>query len=69
MLAGVAVLDFDESAAHVFSSLVSRLLIKGTPIGDMDAQIASVAIVHGHTLVTRNLRHFQHVKALKVRAC
>ena len=35
-------------------------------IGDMDILIAATALEHDLTLLTRNLKHFQHVPDLKV---
>jgi predicted nucleic acid-binding protein len=35
-------------------------------IGDMDLQIAATALSFGLTLVTRNLRDYQHVQGLEL---
>ncbi len=65
-LADVAILDFDDPAAQVFGGIVGELQSRGTPIGDMDALIASIAIRHDQTVITRNVRHFQAVPGLRV---
>ncbi|MDO8630310.1 MAG: type II toxin-antitoxin system VapC family toxin [Phycisphaerales bacterium] len=65
-LADVAILEFDDPAAQVFGALVGELLTRGTPVGDIDALIASVAIRNDQTVITRNVRHFQAVPGLKV---
>jgi predicted nucleic acid-binding protein len=32
----------------------------------MDVLIAATAMVHGHSLITRNVRHFRHIPHLLV---
>jgi tRNA(fMet)-specific endonuclease VapC len=39
---------------------------RGTPIGDVDLRIASIALARGLTVVTANVRHFQLVSGLPV---
>ena len=54
---------FDAAAAAVFDRLrEDRRLRK---IGRADLLIASIALAHGATLVTRNLKHFRQVPGLK----
>ena len=38
----------------------------GTLIDDTDILIAAQCITHGHTLVTRNTRHFERIKGLQL---
>lgn len=64
--ADVTILDFDDFAARVFGEVVGALLSRGTPIADMDALIAAVAIRNDQTVITRNLRHFQGIPGLRV---
>jgi tRNA(fMet)-specific endonuclease VapC len=66
LTAPLAVLEFDERGAQTFGRIVAHLQSLGTPIGDMDALIASVALAHGHSVVTRNERHFHRVPGLAV---
>lgn len=65
-LADVRILEFDDRAARIFGELVGSLLGSRRQIGDMDALIASVAIVNDESLVTRNPRHFAPVPGLRV---
>jgi tRNA(fMet)-specific endonuclease VapC len=60
------VLPFDESAAHRYGSLRAGLELAGTPIGEADMRIAAIALAHGLTVVTGNVRHFQRVPGLEV---
>lgn len=56
LLAPLNVLDFDQNAAIVFGYIV----------GDMDSLIAAVCRVHGHKIVTRNVRHVDVIPGLGV---
>jgi tRNA(fMet)-specific endonuclease VapC len=55
-------LPYDERTHSQFLSL-SRQRIR---IGTLDLRIASIALAHGATVVTRNLRHFRQVPDLRV---
>jgi tRNA(fMet)-specific endonuclease VapC len=66
MLEPLTVLDFDESSARVFGRITAYLYAHGSPRGDMDILIASVVLVHGERLVTRNTRHFAGIPELVV---
>jgi tRNA(fMet)-specific endonuclease VapC len=66
VLSILPILEFDQSAAVCFARIKASLLDRGTPIGDMDALIASIAISTGQTLVTRNPRHFHGIVGLSV---
>jgi tRNA(fMet)-specific endonuclease VapC len=64
LLAQLWVVPLDEAAAVEFDRLrAARRLRK---IGRADLLIASIAIAHRATLVTRNVRHFQQVPGLTV---
>jgi len=62
----VAVLPYDEAAAHAYGKLATQLMERGTPIGTNDAMIAAHAIAAERTLVSNNLRHFRKVRGLHV---
>lgn len=55
-----SVLPFDAGASAEFDRLIARRI----RIGTMDLRIASIALAHGLTLVTRNARDFQQVPGL-----
>jgi tRNA(fMet)-specific endonuclease VapC len=57
---------FDDIAADVCARIRHQLETAGTPIGPYDLQIAALALVHGHTLVTHNTREFSRVPSLSV---
>jgi tRNA(fMet)-specific endonuclease VapC len=60
------VLPFDESAARRYGSLRAALEVAGTLIGDADMRIAAIALAHGLTVVTANVRHLGRVPGLGV---
>ena len=59
-------LAFDTTAARTFGFLKATLEQCGTPLAEPDLRIASIALSRGLILVTRNVRHFQHVAELTV---
>lgn len=54
--------SFDKAAAEQFDSLKTQRI----RIGTMDLRIAAIALVHGYTLLSRNLVDFQKVPGLIV---
>jgi tRNA(fMet)-specific endonuclease VapC len=63
---GITVLAFDREAAGRYGWLRARLEADGRRLADADLQIASVALVAGLTLVTRDVRHFGRIEDLRV---
>lgn len=57
---------FDVAAAHVFAGVKAQRSRAGRPIGHADAQIASLALLHRATLVTRNTTDFTGIDGLCV---
>lgn len=62
----VRVISFDRDAGEVYGRLREHLEEIGTPLADPDLRIAAVALTHGLTLVTGNIRHFTRVQGLKL---
>lgn len=62
----VAVVDYDERAAHHYGSIRAALERAGTPIGVNDLHIAAQARSAGLVLVTNNLAEFARVPGLLV---
>lgn len=59
-------LPFDDKAASQYAIIKTVLKKAGTPIGPNDLLIASIALTHNLTLVTRNHREFSMVPHLKI---
>lgn len=56
------IIPYDNHAAWIQAGLRSRLQKAGTTQEFEDTQIASIAISNQMILVTRNTKHFQHIK-------
>jgi predicted nucleic acid-binding protein len=67
ILPAMTVLGFDVDCAEEYGRLRAALERAGTPIGDVDTQIAATALRHNLTVVTANVRHFQRVPDLRLR--
>jgi predicted nucleic acid-binding protein len=52
------VLAFDLQAAHAFAQVQAGARAAGNPMAFADAAIASIALVHGCAIATRNVRDF-----------
>lgn len=66
LVPNLAVLPFDGQAARTYGELRATLERRGTPIGDADMRIASIALARGMVVVTANTRHFARVGDLEV---
>jgi len=58
-------LPFDDQCAAACGRIRARLAQLGSPIGPNDLLIAAIAVVHGATLVTHNVREFSRVEGLE----
>ena len=66
VLPHVTVLALDAAAAILAGDLRAEWKTLGTPAGYRDGLIAASAKAHKLVLVTRNVRHFDHVTGLTV---
>ena len=61
------VLPLDRAGALRSARIVGELKRKGSPADVLDALVAGISLAHGcDVVVTRNKRHFENVKGLKV---
>ncbi len=60
------VLAFDREDGRRAGELRAALAAAGTPIGPYDVLIAGQALARGLTLITRNVREFLRVPAIRV---
>jgi tRNA(fMet)-specific endonuclease VapC len=63
-LEGLPVVPIDDAAAAEFDRLRQDKTLK--KLGRPDLLIASIALAHRATLVTRNLKHFKQIPGLQV---
>jgi len=57
---------YDEIAARIHAQLRSEHEQTGLSLPFVDGQIAAIAMAHGLTLVTRNLKDFHGIQGLRV---
>lgn len=66
VMANLRILPFDASAAAVYGRVRAELEAAGNQIGEADTRIAAIALSHGLTVVTGNVRHFGRVPDLPI---
>lgn len=66
LLDHIRVLPLADEEARIAARVRVLLEAKGDPIGPLDTLIAGIALSHGATLVTRNVREFRRVEGLEV---
>jgi len=66
ILAHLEVLSFSTEACERYGKLMNDLQLTGTPIGDLDAMIASIALTHNESILTSDTKHFDKVPSLVV---
>ena len=64
LLDDLEIFEFDAVAARCFAAQTAALKRRGRPIGDLDVMIASIALVNGESLITRNATHFREIEGL-----
>jgi tRNA(fMet)-specific endonuclease VapC len=60
------ILPYDEDAASAHAAIAVQMGQRGRTVPFRDAQIAAVALTHGATLITDNVRDFRHIPGLAV---
>ncbi len=64
LLSFLELLDLNPTACETYGKLAEDLRNKGELIGDLDVLIASISLVHGEILITKNTKHFQKIPEL-----
>ena len=59
------IVNFDEKAAMEYGKVKAKLRKKGNIIGELDMQIASIAISNNLILVTNNIKEFARIENLE----
>jgi tRNA(fMet)-specific endonuclease VapC len=60
------IINFDDKASIKYGIIKSYLKKQGNIIGELDMQIASIALANDLILVTNNTKEFERVKSLKL---
>jgi len=66
LLLSLVVLDFDKKSAFSAGEIEAELKKKGEMIQVEDIMIAAIVIESNETLLTRNVKHFERIKDLKI---
>ena len=66
VLPRLTVLPFDLESARVFGRLKASLEKRGLPRSEPDLRIAAIALQHGLSVVSGNVRHFEGIPGLAV---
>jgi tRNA(fMet)-specific endonuclease VapC len=66
LLLRMEILDFSVHACERFGKIRSQLEAAGTPIGDLDIMIGSIALAHNQGVLTRDVEHFEKIPGLIV---
>src|SRR5713226_4695014 len=67
LLEAMTILPFGPEEARIAADIRQRLENEGQPIGMADYLIAAVCIANDGVLITRNRKHFERIKDLKIR--
>ena len=60
------ILEFDYNSAEIYGQKYSELKKSGKLTQDFDLIIASICIANNLILITRNKKHFENIKGLKI---
>ena len=63
---GVPILDWSKQTIWHYAKLKSQLRNAGTPIGELDLQIAAHALALDAVCVTNNTREFERIEGLRL---
>lgn len=66
LLSQLTALPWTTATADIYGVIKSQHKRQGTPIGELDTQIAAHALAEDLILVTHNTRHFEKVPGLKL---
>lgn len=67
-LSSMGLLSFDVYSAKKAGTLYAELERKGETIEPEDCMIAGIALFHDETILTRNKKHFEKIKNLKIKS-
>ena len=64
----IDILSFDKESAIIAGEIEADLINHGEIIGVEDIMIASICIKNNERLITRNKKHFEKIKDLKIKS-
>ncbi|MFH1053126.1 MAG: PIN domain-containing protein [Candidatus Woesearchaeota archaeon] len=63
---GIIVLELNKNSGLIAGDISRELLERGKEIDSEDCMIAGIAIINNETVLTKNVKHFNRIKGLKV---
>ena len=67
LFANIVIFDFDKHCVRKSSEVFWELSARGEMIDDFDSMIAGILLSNGvNKIITRNAKHFERIKGLKV---
>jgi len=66
LLKTINIIEFDFYACELYGKIYSELKEKGKLTQDFDLIIAAICISNNKILITRNIKHFDKIKVLKI---
>ena len=66
ILSKVIILNLDKESAILAGEIDSELTLSGDSIGTTDIMIGAIAKHNNEPLITRNKKHFERIKGLKI---
>ena len=60
------ILDFDTFSCELYGKIYAELKKSGNIIQDSDMMIAAICKTNNKILITRNKKHFENIKDLKL---
>ena len=67
LLERINILNFDITSCEIFGKIYKTLKQSGKLTQDSDLMIASICISNDATLITKNKKHFENIKSLKIK--
>lgn len=68
LISSIDVMDFDLNSSILAGEIEIDLIKNGITIETEDIMIAAIAIENNETLITRNVKHFEKIKDLKIKS-
>lgn len=66
LLSSLSLLQLDIDSAKTAGEVHSKLINNGIMIESEDSMIAGICLTRNETLLTRNIKHFDRIKELKI---
>lgn len=66
LFANFNILELTLESAKIAGKIEAELINNGEQIGVVDVMIASICIENNETLITRNKKHFEKIKGLRI---